>query len=182
MRSILLLMFITVFSFASSVWHKDNIYDDKTLSYYLPFELWLQIKWEGNKELQFHQTDTPDIKGTFKWYHPYLKKHLKVYKKRANKGEDLYTFYPKGVAKVYSQQNRAFFNNGIDVPAGFGWRTNTIYSFSQEVWSGVKHIVRIIGIEITEINFKDDFLESMRYNYYVNGTLKDTFTYKPKKE
>lgn len=182
MRALFLLILITLQLFASEIWHKNNLYDKITLSYYIPHELWLGISWDGNKEQKFTAVKSQKIEGVFNWYHPYLKKHLKVYKKTVNNKNELYTLYPKGIAKVYSQKNSEYLNNGLSFPAGFGWKIGKVYNFSQESWIRDRHQLTVIGIEITKINFIDDFFDNLTYNYYINGKLYDTYTYKKQQE
>ena len=179
----ILVMLLFISSYASSVWHKENLYDNATMSYYIPYELWLQVPWDGKKEKRFETLDSKNsIKGYFNWYHPYLKKQLKVYKKNDKEGASLYTFYPKGIAKVYDQYKEAYLNNGLNFPAGYGWKTNKIYTFSQEIWIKDKHYVRTLGLQIKQLQFVKDELESITVEYYVNGTAKESRTLQPKKQ
>ena len=151
-----------------------------TMSYYIPYELWMQIPWDGNKKRHFHKIkNTQAVKGYFKWYHPHIKKHLKVYKQTLTSSQ-LFTLYTKGITQVYDEKGDVYLNNGISFPAGFGWKPNKIYNFSQEIWINKKHYVRTTGIQITALNFdKNDILHSLSFNLYIDGQLKKTVTINP---
>lgn len=179
MKMLFLFISLTFSAFAANFWHKDNLYDKITLSYYIPYELWLQIPWDGEKKRNFNKVTSTEIQGSFNWYHPHLKKHLKVYKKTKNSQTELFTLYPKGIAKVFSQHYNTYFNNGLIFPAGHSWKIGKPYSFSEEIWVENKHYVRTIGIQIKEIDFKKNVLNYISYNYYINGKIYKTYTYRP---
>ena len=41
-----------------SPWHRVNVYDQKTNSFYIPPHLWTGAKWNGDKKVQDHLVDS----------------------------------------------------------------------------------------------------------------------------
>lgn len=173
MRIFILLFFITFSLYAQSPWHKSNLYNDKSISYFLPLELWLGVQWDGSRAKTLHEVDTmlktsQKLQGPFKWYHPYLKKTLQVYKRTSKNNVELFTFYPSGMIKVYDKKHDAYLNNGVTFPLGYGWKIGKLYRFSQEVWIKDKHYMRELGITIQNLDFEKETLKGIIYDYFID--------------
>ncbi len=186
MRYILIISLFIISLFANEPWHKTNLLNTKNMSYFIPFELWLGVKWDGKRAKKFHKVDSilqtsQKLQGPFSWYHPYLKKELQVYKTTSDNNVELFTFYPAGVIKVYDQKHDAYLNNGITFPLGYGWKIAKTYHFSQEVWIHNKHQVRKLGITIQKLIFEKEKLATLIYDYLIDGKKVATYTYKPNK-
>lgn len=181
---ILVLLFFTVFClYAQSPWHKSNLYNDKTLSYFIPLELWLGTNWDGSRAKNLHEVDkmletSQKLTGPFKWYHPYLKKTLNVYKRTSKNNVELFTFYPSGMIKVYDKKHKAYLNNAVTFPLGYGWKVGKLYRFSQEVWIKERHFMRELGINIQKIDFNKEELQSITYDYFIENKHVATYQYK----
>ncbi len=186
-KAIILLSFFISFSNADSVWNRTNLYDSTNDSYYIPYELWTGAKWDGKKELRFHNADlnfmgNKSIIGPKEFYHEKVDKNIQVYE-RTNKGKvQLFTFYDFGIGRVYDNRKERYFDGGAKFPAGFGWKLHEIKEFSQTEWKKGNEKVRTLGIKIVELKFNDENnLESMTYEFYVKGDLDHTYTYEPNK-
>lgn len=180
MKKLLLSILIVVFSHASNIWNKQNLYDPITMSYYIPYELWMGIPWDGKKKRTFHKIqNNKQVEGFFLWYHPYIKKHLKVYK-QYNNTVQLFTLSPKGITQVYDEKGEVYLNSGIHFPAGFAWKKDKLYNFSQEIWINNKHYIRTTGIQLKSFIFdeKDNFI-SLSFDFYIDGIFKKTVSIHP---
>ncbi len=182
MRYILIISLFIASLFANDAWNKNNLLNKKNMTYFIPFELWLGVKWDGKRAKTFHEVDTTlktslELKGPFSWYHPYLKKQLQVYKRTSQNNIELFTFYPAGVIKVYDKKHDAYLNNGITFPLGYGWKIGKPYYFSQEVWIRDKHQMRKLGITIQKLDFEKEKLTKLVYDYSIDEEKVATYTY-----
>jgi hypothetical protein len=163
--------------YAQNPWQINQLYDAKTKSFYIPYEMWFSIPFQGNKEQPLPNINTKELKGPFTWYHPHLKKILNVYKKISAHNIELFTLYPRGIAKVYDQKSNTYFNNGLNFPAGYGWKSRTLTNITQEKWQDNKHTIQTLGLYIKKIEFKKDMLDNIEYSIYLNGVLENSYRY-----
>ena len=170
-----------------AVWHKRNLYDENTQTYFIPYHLWTGMPWDGSKRLEFHKTDSrfmgsKSIEGPAAWKHPFLQRELQVYR-RDNKGKvQLFSFFEQGIGRVYDNREGRYFDGDIKFPAGAGWKVGVPVDFKQTFWrEGESRLnVRTVTIEILALKFdKQDVLKELRYRYLVNGTPDHEYTYRP---
>ncbi len=181
------LLFFSPARATDSAWYRANLYDVTTQSYYIPYQLWTGAPWDGNKKLEFHAVDknfmtSKTIQGPTPWMHPHLKREYLVYK-RLNRGKaQLFTFYEKGIGRVYDSREQRYFDMDIKFPAGPGWKIGVPVDFEQKFWKGenIKGYTRTVTILILAIKFDDaDVMKELTYCYSVNGVPDNEYTYRP---
>ena len=186
-KLLMLISYLTLNLFATEPWSKTNLYDSKTDSYYIPYELWTGSNWNGEKVMTFHKADLnfmngKTIKGPVEFYHKKLDETIQVYERINDSKIQLFTFYEDGIARVYDNRKERFFDGGFKFPAGFGWKINELKETTQTEWKKDKERTRDLGIKIIDLKFDSNhILESMTYEFYVKGELDHTYTYVPNK-
>lgn len=179
-------------------WSKANLFDTKTKTYYIPYELWTGASWNGVKEKKLHKADWTHkrgdrtIKGWRPWNHPKLNNQVfNVYHRfhnRRNKTQ-LFIMRDKGWGRVYDSRpekdREDYFDGGVKFPAGGGWKLGERFHSCQRRWRvGRKRRRpwRRLAVEIAKGGMKwgkNDILESLTYMYYINGELNNSYIYEP---
>jgi hypothetical protein len=188
----LLLVLALVWSCAATagdenVWQRSRLFDEKTGTYFIPYHLWTGMPWDGGTKLEFHKTDSSfmaskSIEGPEAWAHPFLKREFQVYR-RDNRGKvQLFSFFPRGIGRVYDSREQRYFDGDIKFPAGPGWKVGVPVDFQQTSWKegNGKANVRTVTIEILAIDFdRQERLRELRYRYLVNRVPDHEYTYQP---
>ena len=176
-----------------SPWHINNLYDCKTKTWFIPYQLWSGAKYSGNKKESIsHKVNGTkyvayknhngynrdiEISGTIKKlneannivYDAYIKK---FYKKGLNNYKTQYfVANHMGIGRIYDTRYGFYPIVGIKFPAGYGWELNKI----REINSGE----RKRGIIITNITLNSsNELDRITYKWFRNDILNYSYTYK----
>ena len=104
-------------------WSKAHLFDSKTKTYYIPYELWTGAPWNGVKEKKLHAVDrisksgNKTTKGPRQWTHPYLNNQTFNVYERVNtrtKKVQLFIMRDKGWGRVYDRRPKKNRLNYID--------------------------------------------------------------------
>ena len=171
----------------SSPWSINNLYDCKTKSFFIPYQLWSGAKFDGDKKDSINhqvnkQTMTPygnkgkfqqlSIIGTKKWTNPEDDIEYDIYiRERSRKGKIQYfTANTMGIGRVYdNREDRYYTKPRMKFPAGYGWRL---------------HEQRSLGatdIEIIDMSFSNNKLEGISFKWWINGSLDHIYHYEVNK-
>ena len=188
-----------------SPWYVGNLYDCKTNSFFIPYQLWSGAKYNGDKKnsinhavdinthFQYREdkpskTRTLSIKGSLPWINATTGEQLKIYKRTAykknyNKNE-YFTFRPYGIGRVFdnkgyqyglTKQDRYFTGKHIKAPAGYGWKINE----PKTVKGYVDGISRTTTIVIKTMEFTDkNELDSITFDWLLNDGKSETINFK----
>ncbi len=179
-------------------WSKAHLFDSKTKTYYIPYELWTGAPWNGVKEKKLHAVDrisksgNKTTKGPRQWTHPYLNNQTFNVYERVNtrtKKVQLFIMRDKGWGRVYDRRPRKnrinYSDGGVKWPAGGGWKPGERFHSCQRRWKEgpkKKQRWRRLSIEIPKGGLEwdtNDVLESLVSMYYINGKLNYTYIFMP---
>jgi hypothetical protein len=178
-----------------SAWYIGNLYDCKTNSFFIPYQLWSGAKYDGNKaNSKKHQVDNISystynssgklrpilITGTTKFTNEETGEVNNIYKrvvesKRFRKVQ-YFIASDMGIGRVYDNRKggRYFSGSGIKFPAGYGWSLNK----KRKAYDTINGNERITEIEINKMEFtKDKELKSITFKWWVNGRLDRMYEY-----
>jgi len=183
----------------SSPWHISNLYDCKTKSFFIPYQLWSGAKYDGDKNNSKNhqvnkQTTTShygksgrlsysdlSISGTIKWISSKYNKEFDIYiRKRSNKIQ-YFVSNDMGIGRVYDSRGkkRYFSGTNIKFPAGYGWNLNESRTTSYKVIKDGKTRYRDTTIEITDMKFNTkNELDTITFEWYKDENLDHIYTYK----
>lgn len=172
-----------------AAWHKSNLYDSATDSFYLPPELFYASRWDGTKCLTTPPVDYHSgydfcdrIVGPVYWEHPGTKKSLKVYLHYSSSGADYFHLTPNGFEKVYRSADHRLFEGALHYPAGPNWHVNTPVSSTMTVWEGELREEHSQTMEITEILFdREGVLAWVVFQRWEDGVPKWEIMLEPKR-
>lgn len=188
-----------------SPWHISNLYDCKTKSWFIPYELWSGVTYTGDKsKSKHHQVNTStqfsyredkpnkmrtvDIKGALPWINAETGEHYKIYKRTAykkhyNKNE-YFTFRPYGIGRVFdnkgyqyglTKSERYFSGSNIKFPAGYAWKLNTPVTKKGYV-NGIERTTTVT-LKSIELTDKSE-LESITFDWLLNDGKSETINFK----
>jgi hypothetical protein len=140
------------------VWHKDNLYDLQTDSYYLPPELLYANVWGGDKGLSnssinyfFGYLSCDQLVGPISWTHPNTLEVLTVYAYKHDGITEYLHATNVGFELVFDGKNT--FSDKIFFPTGYGWHLAEpqVSNFTQ--WSDGVASQHQQAVEMTELVF-----------------------------
>ena len=149
-------------------WHINNLYDCKSRSLFIPYQLWSGAKFNGDKSTAcMHIVDRTfvvndgenvTITGPLKWSNPVSSNIETVWLRRTNNSTKVQRFvcHAKGIGRVYDSRRKRYFRPGrCKFPAGFGWRIN-----DPVICDDTK-------IELTQVNWtQNSELESIEFKWW----------------
>ena len=169
---------------SSSPWNINNLYDCKTKSFFIPYQLWSGAEFDGDKKKSInHQVNkktlTPygnkgklqplSIIGTRKWISPEDNIEYNIYiRERSRKGKIQYfTANTMGIGRVYDNRDERYYTEPrMKFPAGHGWRLHEQRSLG------------ITDIEIIDMTFNNNILVGITFKWWLNGNLDHIYHYK----
>lgn len=178
-----------------SAWHIDNLYDCKTKSFFIPYQLWSGAKFDGNKETSInHQVDNTSyaihnkssklvpikILGTKKWINKITNEENNIYVRTTEtKGVKKVQYFvanEMGIGRVYDDREggRYFSGTGMKFPSGYGWKLGERRT-AFDIENGED---RTTEIEIVAMTFDDkQELKDITFNWWTNGYFDRQYTY-----
>jgi hypothetical protein len=168
----------------SSLWNISSLYDCKTKTIFIPYQLWSGAKWDGNKDSScIHKADSTfyvngksgtTIKGPEDWENPKTSEIIKIWKREKLNGskQQYFTCNKKGIGRVYdSRKGGRYYDNGrCKFPAGYGWEIGKQRKCNSTA-------IEIIKIEIDSENN----LEGLEFKWWYqnrNGDFVHDHTYR----
>ena len=148
----------------SSPWSIRNLYDCKTKSFFIPYQLWSGAKFYGNKG----KLQALSIIGTKKWTNPEDDIEYDIYiRDRSRKGKIQYFIAnTMGIGRVYDNRDERYYAEArMKFPAGYSWRLNEQRSLG------------VTDIKIIDMTFSDNNLEGITFKWWVNGSLDHIYHY-----
>lgn len=185
---------------SNSAWHISNLYDCKTQSFFIPYELWSGAEYKGDKvSSKKHQVDRQSetshygksgrlsysdlsILGTTKWISDEYNKEFDIYTRDSDGKIQYFITNDMGIGRVYDDRGsgRYFSGSNIKFPAGYGWRLNEARSSGYEVVKNGRTKYRNTTIKIINIKLTDtNELDSITFEWYPkDGELDRIYTYR----
>lgn len=180
-------------------WHISNLYDCKTNSFFIPYELWSGAKYTGDKtDSKNHQVNRQSetshygksgrlsysdlsISGTTKWTSDEYNKDFDIYTRDSDGKIQYFIANDMGIGRVYDDRGNGRYFNGTNIkfPAGYGWRLNEARSSSYEVVKNGRTKYRNTTIKIINMKFNDkDELHGITFEWYPKDVeLDHIYTY-----
>lgn len=180
-------------------WHISNLYDCKTQSFFIPYELWSGAEYKGDKTNSKNhqvnkQTETAhygksgrlsyadlSIIGTTKWKSDEYNKEFDIYTRERDDKVQHFVANDMGIGRVYDDRGNGRYFNGTNIkfPAGYGWRLNEARSSSYEVVKNGRTKYRDTTIKIINIKFTpNNKFYSITFEWYPkSGELDHIYTY-----
>lgn len=190
-------------------WSAYNLYDCKTNSWFIPYELWSGAEFSGDKQAsKNHQVNnstqfayredkpsklrTVDIKGAVPWINIKTSENNNIYirteHKRDYKKIEYFTFNDIGIGRVFdnkgyqyglTKSDRYFIGKHIKFPAGYGWKLNE----PRTLYGEVNGIERTTTINIKKLGFnKKTELEYIIFDWVLNTKVPEKIEYKYSKD
>jgi len=180
-------------------WHISNLYDCKTQSFFIPYELWSGAEYKGYKANSINhqvskQTQTAhygksgrlsysnlSITGTTKWTNDGDNKFFDIYTRDSDGKIQYFIANDMGIGRVYDDRGngRYFSGTNIKFPAGYGWELNEARSSSYEVVKNGRTKYRNTTIKIINMKFTNkNELHRITFEWYPkDGELDHIYTY-----
>jgi hypothetical protein len=153
----------------NSAWSIANLYNCKTRTMFIPYQLWSGEEWNGDKDAPcMHKANTSfyvngesgtTIKGPKQWTNPKTGNELEVWHrdKMSGRKQQYFTCNDKGIGRVYdSRKGGKYYKHGMcKFPAGYGWEI------------GNKRKCKHTKIEITKIDLdSDNNLDAIEFKWF----------------
>jgi hypothetical protein len=154
---------------SNSPWNIRNLYDCKTSTLYIPYQLWTGAKWDGSKDGPCMHAAGPLIRGPVAWRNPETGATEVVWSRAKADGSNAQYFacHEKGIGQVYDSRERRLHAKGeCNFPAGYGWGLS------------VKRECGETAVEITAITLnRRNELESIEFNTWDGATPDHLYRY-----
>ena len=141
---------------SDSPWSIKNLYDCKTSTLYIPYQLWTGAKWDGSKDGPCMHAAGRAIQGPTAWRNPKSGATETVWSRAKPDGSSpqYFSCHDKGIGQVYDSRGERIFAEGeCHFPAGYGWGLS------------VKRECGETAVEITAITLnRRNELESIEFN------------------
>lgn len=165
----------------SSPWHISNVYNCENKSFFIPYQLWTGMDWNGDKNvscehdadssLYVNGTSGTTIKGMTKFEDLKTGIKAKIWKREKMDGskQQYFTCNENGIGRIYDKRGskERYFDLGrCKFPAGYNWKI------------GEKRECVDTSIEITNMAFDDDKnLYSIEFKWFSNDTYDHKYKY-----
>ena len=152
-----------------SPWHQRNLYDCKSNSLFIPYQLWSGADFNGDKSSHcMHKVkhtfvvnsdgEKVTLSGPQDWFNPATSNIETVWLRHSQISNKVQRFscHTRGIGRVYDSRRERYFRPGrCKFPAGFGWRLNKTV------------ICDDTKIELTRVNWsQNNELESIVFKWW----------------
>ena len=165
----------------NSPWHISNIYNCENKSFFIPYQLWTGMDWDGDKNASCeHESNSSiyvngksgtTIKGMTDFKDPNTGIKAKIWKREKMNGskQQYFTCNENGIGRIYDKRGNKerYFDLGrCKFPAGYNWKI-------EEMRECVDN-----SIEITNITFYDNKnLHSIEFKWFTKKTYDHKYKY-----
>ena len=163
------------------VWGKNNLYNCKTRTLFISYQLWTGMAWDGDKKRScMHKADSnflvdqdseTTIVGPKTWnnYKTGIQEQFWLRNKADGTKTQYFTCHEKGIGRVYDSRRPKYYVSGrCKFPAGYGWEI------------AKRRHCKTTSIQITELAFDlEGVLQHIEFKWWYGNIFDHQYRYVP---